>query len=41
MMFIGLLSALIQGLIDNGGIRKIIEISWKGDRIELFEYIIY
>lgn len=38
IMFIGLLSSLIKGIIDQGGVRKIIETNWKNDRVEFFEY---
>jgi hypothetical protein len=34
MMFVGLSSSLIKGIIDIGGIRKVIEINWKYERIE-------
>ena len=37
-MFIGLLASLIKGTMDNGGIDNVIETSWKGKRLELFEY---
>ena len=37
-MFIGLLASLIKGTMDNGGIDNVVETSWKGKRLELFEY---
>lgn len=37
MMFIGLLSSLIKGTIDQGGVRNVLEINWKYDRIDFFE----
>ena len=37
IMLIGLLSSFIKGLIDLGGINKVLEINWKYNRIEFFE----
>jgi Na+/proline symporter len=34
MMFVGLSASLIKGIIDIGGIKKVIEINWKYERIE-------
>jgi solute carrier family 5 (sodium-dependent multivitamin transporter), member 6 len=36
MMLIGLLSSLIKGIIDVGGIKRIVEINSEYDRIEFF-----
>ena len=40
MMLIGLIASLVKGAIDNGGVENVLETCWKGQRLELFEYLL-